>query len=217
MRLYILRMTIDDEIDKAMRLCGLRSQSELSRISGVPQPTINRTLKGLTVPEFGTLKKLADTLGPDPVALLQGDTSDTSHPTPEKIMVDGYVRRIAALLDGRSEEELSRIVRGRELLLFPTAEAANSPTSKRQVNALRLLAVACFLTSRDETGCDACGAHTVPVAPRIASPAVYAQGFRAIAKEESRHAARRPNLVAPLDEVRNYGSDKPLLVSMRSD
>lgn len=126
-------MTIGDEIDKAMRLRGVRSQGELSRISGVPQPTINRTLKGLTVPEFGTLKKLADALGLDPVALLEGDASGTSHPTPEKVMVDGYVRRIATLLDGRSEEELSRIVRALELLLIPTAEAADSPTSKRQV------------------------------------------------------------------------------------
>ncbi|WP_196486910.1 helix-turn-helix domain-containing protein [Burkholderia stagnalis] len=125
-------MTIGDEIDKAMRLRGIRSQGELSRLSGVPQPTINRTLKNLTVPEFGTLKKLADALGLDPVALLQGDQLDASHSAPEKVMVESYVRRVATLMEGRSEEELSRIVQALELLM-PTAAAIESRPSKRQV------------------------------------------------------------------------------------
>ncbi|VWD22208.1 helix-turn-helix domain-containing protein [Burkholderia contaminans] len=130
--MYILRMTIGDELDKAMRLRGVRSQGELSRLSGVPQPTINRTLKGNTVPEFGTLKKLADALGLDPVALLQGDAVEGSNLDPDAAMIDSYVRRVAVLMKGRSEEELSRIVRALEILM-PSADATDSPATKRQV------------------------------------------------------------------------------------
>lgn len=44
------------------------SQAELSRRTGVPQPTISRTLKGKTVPEFETLTKLVAVLGTDGLA-----------------------------------------------------------------------------------------------------------------------------------------------------
>lgn len=62
-------MTIADELDHAMlnfRHQGGRkgiSQPELAALSGVPQPTISRTLKGLSTPETKTLMKLAKALG----------------------------------------------------------------------------------------------------------------------------------------------------------
>lgn len=68
-RLYIPQMDkMDDEIasrlDEAMLLRGFKSQSALARASEVPQPTINRILKGggKSGPETGTLKKLASAL-----------------------------------------------------------------------------------------------------------------------------------------------------------
>lgn len=58
---YILEMTIANRLDKAMLLAGFKSQSALSRASGVPQPTINRILKGKGTkgPETETVRKLA--------------------------------------------------------------------------------------------------------------------------------------------------------------
>lgn len=57
---------IGDALDAAMKdYNGGRgmSQSELHRISGVPQPTISRTLKGKSIPETSTLTKLVAILG----------------------------------------------------------------------------------------------------------------------------------------------------------
>lgn len=57
-------MNIADQLDKAMadfRPGGI-SQPELAQLSGVPQPTISRTLKGKSIPETKTLIKLARAL-----------------------------------------------------------------------------------------------------------------------------------------------------------
>lgn len=57
---------IGDAIDAAMkRFDGGKgiSQADLARRSGVPQPTINRSLKGRSVPETKTLSKLGTVLG----------------------------------------------------------------------------------------------------------------------------------------------------------
>lgn len=50
-------------LDRAMKDAGFESQSALSRASGVPQPTINRILKGVgkNGPETHTLARLAAT------------------------------------------------------------------------------------------------------------------------------------------------------------
>lgn len=52
--------TVSSRLDEAMTNCGF-SQSSLARASGVPQPTINRILKGPNKrgPETETLRKLA--------------------------------------------------------------------------------------------------------------------------------------------------------------
>ncbi|UOD31693.1 helix-turn-helix domain-containing protein [Massilia violaceinigra] len=54
-------MTISDRLTQAMEEAGFRSQSALSRASGVPQPTINRILNrsGARGPEAATLAALA--------------------------------------------------------------------------------------------------------------------------------------------------------------
>lgn len=54
---------IASRLDEAMRSRGFESQSALSRASGVPQPTINRILKGTTPnPDLQNVKKLASAL-----------------------------------------------------------------------------------------------------------------------------------------------------------
>ena len=54
-------MNIGTRLDEAMRDAGFASQSALARASGVPQPTINRILKGVgkSGPETSTVVKLA--------------------------------------------------------------------------------------------------------------------------------------------------------------
>lgn len=63
-RTYISRMGIATRIDRMMSERKIKGQSALSRLSGVPQPTIARVLKGRTdTPELSTVKKLAAALG----------------------------------------------------------------------------------------------------------------------------------------------------------
>lgn len=61
-RLYSCRMSIAERLNEAMQEAGFgTNQSALHRASGVPQPTINRILKGVTKksPETETIRKLA--------------------------------------------------------------------------------------------------------------------------------------------------------------
>lgn len=60
-RMYSLRMSIGNRLDKAMTDAKIPSQSALQRISGVPQATISRILKGngKKGPETETIRKLA--------------------------------------------------------------------------------------------------------------------------------------------------------------
>lgn len=77
---------IADALDAAMsnyygpgkRMTG----SELSRLSGVPQPTISRTLKGKSTPETETLAKIVNVLGAQNVNLSAAINSIM--PLPEK-------------------------------------------------------------------------------------------------------------------------------------
>jgi len=59
--MYSVKMTIPMRLQQAMSTAGIKSQSELARRAGVPQPTINRILKGVgrQGPATETLKKLA--------------------------------------------------------------------------------------------------------------------------------------------------------------
>ena len=56
-------MNLANKIDQAMRCFKPKlTQTSLAKLSGVPQATISRTLKGKTVPEFETLSKLVKVL-----------------------------------------------------------------------------------------------------------------------------------------------------------
>lgn len=64
-------MSIANQLDKAMRAYrpnGI-TQAELSALSGVPQPTISRTLSGDSTPETKTILKLARALNISPLSL----------------------------------------------------------------------------------------------------------------------------------------------------
>lgn len=76
---------IATEIDSAMKAYGHGkgiSQAKLSAMSGVPQPTISRLLKGKTIPETATLSKLTTALRTKPIvpgeheAILAGQSAE---------------------------------------------------------------------------------------------------------------------------------------------
>ncbi|TAM07262.1 MAG: LexA family transcriptional regulator [Paraburkholderia sp.] len=72
-------MNLAERLDFAMKARRVESQSALSRASGVPQPTINRILKGTTTkPDTDTLQKLADALEVS-LAWLVDETGDGPH------------------------------------------------------------------------------------------------------------------------------------------
>lgn len=75
---YSARMTIGSRLDAAMKAAGFKSQSALSRRSGVPQPTISRILSddGEKGPETETIRKLADACRIPFDWLLQGPRSN---------------------------------------------------------------------------------------------------------------------------------------------
>lgn len=66
--------TIGFRLDEAMQDARIESQAQLARLSGVPQPTINRILKnqGKKGPESATLIALADACGVELLWLQQG-------------------------------------------------------------------------------------------------------------------------------------------------
>jgi transcriptional regulator with XRE-family HTH domain len=66
--------TIGWRLDKAMQDARIKSQAELARRSGVPQPTINRILNGESKrgPETATLVALANATGVEFAWLLEG-------------------------------------------------------------------------------------------------------------------------------------------------
>lgn len=120
-RAYSLGMTISTRLDQAMQAAGIESQSALARASGVPQPTINRILKGngKKGPETGTITALAQacnvstqwlTDGTGPMARASAEQPPEAHVM--KISVEdqtqGFVavrvvaRYIHAGLDGHS-------------------------------------------------------------------------------------------------------------------
>ena len=69
---YSSGMNLAERLDFAMKARGIESQSALSRMSGVPQPTINRILKGTTTqPDTTTVQKLSDALDLDTSWLLE--------------------------------------------------------------------------------------------------------------------------------------------------
>lgn len=88
------------------------SQAELSRKSGVPQPTISRTLSGKTVPEVDTLSRIISVLGKENVNIPDSLFALTRQvPMTERDRLDSYLlHRLSAL-----EAVVRLIVQSRDL------------------------------------------------------------------------------------------------------
>lgn len=122
-RPYISSMTIANRLDEAMRTAEIESQSALSRLSGVPQPTINRILKGggKKGPETETLRKLAIACNVSFDWLNEG-IEPKVRKSPHSI---NSARAIVALHD---DEEAAGIIRIKKVLLRLSAGIAGFST-----------------------------------------------------------------------------------------
>jgi len=77
-----------------MQVRKVKSQSALARMTGVPQPTINRILKGQTdTPELGTVKKIAAALDVPATWLAEGP-SDEPPMTQGSLKLETVVNRV---------------------------------------------------------------------------------------------------------------------------
>jgi len=103
---YIDAMGISTNLDQLMIARGIRSQSQLSRASGVPQPTINRILKGVTEnPDLITLQKLAQALSV-PVGSLTGEDDLPLLVPREPLRQGSNVKHIRGIVSYDTLEEL---------------------------------------------------------------------------------------------------------------
>lgn len=76
-------MSIADHLRQLMAARGVQSENELDRATGVPQPTINRILRGKSKrPEFRTLEPLARYFGITVDRLVNGPLRVTNAQAP---------------------------------------------------------------------------------------------------------------------------------------
>lgn len=100
--------TIAERLDQAMQAAGFTSQSALARASGVPQPTINRILKGggKAGPETTTLVKLADACNVSFI-WLQSGTAAMAADTYVQLLESGAAQRVVVV--DEDDPSLTRI------------------------------------------------------------------------------------------------------------
>jgi transcriptional regulator with XRE-family HTH domain len=106
----------------------IASQSDLSRLSGVPQPTINRLLKKESIrgPESTTVIKLARALNVSFVWLMHGDerAMDIEHAIPKSAVVTTNFDNLATLTHEQNQAILKRALKEQTLQVV-------SPDEKR--------------------------------------------------------------------------------------
>jgi transcriptional regulator with XRE-family HTH domain len=118
--MYSLCMTIGNRLDQAMNAARIKSQSELARISGVPQATISRILKGVGAkgPETETIKKLARACKVSFSWLNEGENFDaieniTPHEPQSKIypVLDKRIAHAVKLMQQMPEYKLNQAIK----------------------------------------------------------------------------------------------------------
>lgn len=135
--MYSLYMTIGNRLDLAMKAARIKSQSELARISGVPQATISRILKGVGSkgPETETVKKLAKACR---VTFSWLNEGTTEHADSEEASTDNYPaidKRIAhalKIMQQMSDYQLNQMIKIIDTIAEPLPDnSPNKPHSGR--------------------------------------------------------------------------------------
>lgn len=132
-RMYSRRMSIGNRLDQAMKAARIKSQSELSRISGVPQATISRILKGTGAkgPETETVKKLARACKVSFIWLNEGEEASTAstsnrHAPVIDTYLDKRIEHAVKLMQQMPEYKLNQVVK----IIDAIAEPAPSEPAK---------------------------------------------------------------------------------------
>lgn len=128
MRVCIVgRMNIGNRLDQAMKAARIKSQSELSRLSGVPQATISRILKDIGVkgPETETIKKLAKACKVSFIWLNEGEGPQYfSHTTEAQIppVVDARIADALKIMQNLPDYKLDQIIKIIDVIADPFSE-----------------------------------------------------------------------------------------------
>lgn len=140
---YIPKMDIGNRLDEAMKKAGYRTQNALADVSGVPQPTIARILKGggKRGPESETIKKLASACGVT-FSWLNGETYEVPSFKPPAIrQEEPHYTTPAVSLIYASPEEIQLLTNFREATdqgrKMITLAAATSPKDVKGIRKLK--------------------------------------------------------------------------------
>ncbi len=106
-------MDLAKQIDQAMRDWKPKrlSQAELARLSGVPQPTISRTLKGDSIPETETLLRISKVLKINFTGLDFKNTRPQITKNDEEKLISDY-RQLTDFNKGRLIEKADQLLTG---------------------------------------------------------------------------------------------------------
>ncbi|MNR89015.1 helix-turn-helix protein [compost metagenome] len=135
--MYSRHMTIGNRLDQAMKAARIKSQSELARVSGVPQATISRILKGVGSkgPETETVKKLAracrvsfswlnEGAGSSATDLVDAQDADISYPSLDKRIVHAV-----KLMQQMPEYQLNQTIKIIDTIAEPLPGSSSSPAT----------------------------------------------------------------------------------------
>ncbi len=132
--MYSHRMTIGNRLDQAMKAARIKSQSELARISGVPQATISRILKGVGSkgPETETVKKLAKACRVSFSWLNEGTAGDDEHAGSQEDSYPAMDKRIAhavKLMQQMPEYKLNQTIKIIDTIAEPLPDTSPDKAS----------------------------------------------------------------------------------------
>jgi transcriptional regulator with XRE-family HTH domain len=136
------RMNLATNLDEAMQARGYKSQSALGRAAGVPQPTINRILKGTTpTPDLATLQKLADALEVDVEWLTTrtGVGPNSSNRARKSLLSEGIARFVERMieLERRQPETAAKLLLVFEQQLTLVSSASSMHSDRRTHDLLQ--------------------------------------------------------------------------------
>lgn len=122
-------MNIASRIDKIMTVRGLKSQAELARISGVPESTIARILKGTHSPSVENLAAIANSLHVSIDSIVNG-TDNKNMDASGYFLVHVNLEELRLLTQFREANAVGRVamktagkIAPKELITTPTTDS----------------------------------------------------------------------------------------------